>query len=260
MNRQQTLTITVFMLIFVILFFGFDTKNNKQKALEKSRAQNLELISIERLKNEAVLNIPRGIAVKLGQLEEETSLISVDTELVDIYKEISNIWNNQGHPLISAHYAERSAQIINDEASWTKAGITFFLAAQRQEEEKERKYSAKRGRAALENAVSLNPLSPESKINLAMSYVDVPSETEPMKGILMLLDINREYPENTKVLLQLAKLALRTNQVSKAEQRLLNALEINPELIEAHCLLYEIYREANRNKEAEERRILCEIQ
>ncbi|MBT8230334.1 MAG: hypothetical protein KJO50_08745, partial [Bacteroidia bacterium] len=164
MNRQQTLTITVFMLIFVILFFGFDTKNNKQKALEKSRAQNLELISIERLKNEAVLNIPRGIAVKLGQLEEETSLISVDTELVDIYKEISNIWNNQGHPLISAHYAERSAQIINDEASWTKAGISFFLAAQRLEEEKEIKYSAKRGRAALENAVSLNPLSPESKI------------------------------------------------------------------------------------------------
>lgn len=258
MNRQQALTITAFMLIFVILFFGFDTKSNKQKALEKSRVQNLELISIERVITEALAKLPGGIAAEIRQQESVASMTSVEEELVTVYIELAQIWYEQGHSLISAHYADLIAGLKNDESSWSTAGTSYIMAAQLEKGERLKLYAAKKGREALENAVSLNPSNLDNKINLAISYVEVPSKEEPMKGILMLLDMNKQYPENTNVLLQLAKLALRTNQVEKAESRLLNAVQIDPELIEAHCLLYEIYRNTGREKEAVERRILCE--
>ena len=62
-----------------------------------------------------------------------------------------------------------------------------------------------------------------------------------MKGILMLRDLNTKYPENTAVMNQLARLALQTNQLDRAVERLEAVLKLEPENQMAHCLLAEVY-------------------
>ena len=46
LSKAQLGTIAGFFALFLVLHFGCDTKSNEHKAVEKSRAQNFEHISI----------------------------------------------------------------------------------------------------------------------------------------------------------------------------------------------------------------------
>ncbi|MBK8737205.1 MAG: tetratricopeptide repeat protein [Saprospiraceae bacterium] len=74
-----------------------------------------------------------------------------------------------------------------------------------------------------------------------MVYVDKPLTDNPMKGILMLRDLNTKYPNNADVNIQLAKLAIRTGQFDKAVERLEKALALSPQTLSINCLLAEAY-------------------
>ena len=78
-----------------------------------------------------------------------------------------------------------------------------------------------------------------------------------MKGILMLLELNKQYPDNVGVLLQLGRLALGTNQLEKAVERLRTLLEIQPDNKEAHCLLAEAYSKMGQSQKAETEFEIC---
>ncbi len=258
MNRNQTLTIIGFMLIFVIIYFGCDTKNQEQRDLEKSRSENIELLNIDRVKAESKEILPSSVKLQVNNLEEQLRLSSLDEDKLTYLKSLASLWYSEGHALISAYYAEKIAEIEVSEQSWAIAGTSYSIAAKRAKEENERKYSFVKSRSALENALSINPTNIDCKINLTLSYVDMPLEGNPMKGILMLLDLNKEHPDNSAVLVQLGRLALSTNQLDKAIERLSSALKINPELQQAHCLLYEVYSKNGDARKAEEEKILCE--
>lgn len=259
MNRSQTLTLIIFMLIFVVLYFGLDTKNKEQKAIEKSRAENIELINIERVKAEAKSKLPANLRVQVSNLEEQVKMSSVDEDKLGYLKSLASLWFENRHELVSSHYAEKIAEIENSEKAWSIAGTSYSIAAQRAADDRQKQYAAIKSRKALENAISIQPDKVDNKINLALSYVEVPLDGMPMKGIMMLLELNKEHPENTSVMLQLARLAIQTNQLDKAEERLQKALSIDSELNEAHCLLYEVYIKKGATAEAEKEKQLCEL-
>ena len=259
MSRHQLLTITIFVLIFAVLYFGCDKKSNEQKALEKSRAQNIELINIDRVRQEAEDMASPSVTVKVDQLKQQLENASLEEDKADYLKELASIWYRQGELLLSAWYAERVATLENTEETWSIAGTSYAIAAQNEVDPRRKEHAAKKSRMALENALSINPDNTDNRINLALSYVEVPMEGNPMKGILMLLELNEQYPENTAVMLQLARLSLQTNQLEKAEARLLRALEINPELKQAHCMLYDVYSRKGDEEKAAREQQLCEL-
>ena len=63
-----------------------------------------------------------------------------------------------------------------------------------------------------------------------------------MKGILQLRELDTKFPNNAKVLFQLAKLAMRTNQYEKAVARLEQILKTNPNNPDAICLIADAYK------------------
>ena len=69
-----------------------------------------------------------------------------------------------------------------------------------------------------------------------------------MKGILQLIELNKENPDNPIILTNLGRLAIQTGQYEKAIQCLESALIIEPTNRNANCLLAKAY-EAVGNKE-----------
>lgn len=248
-------------LLFVLLYFVLDTKPNEQKLAEKSRALKMETTSVQNLllaakkdldaEQTAILDdIVTGVRAAEGDIDRE----------VTGFKELSGFWYNVGNPAIAGHYAEEVATRDSTALAWSIAGTTYTLALQKVEDDRTAQWASKRARLAFENAISYEPDVVDHKINLALTYVENPLADNPMKGILMLRQLLDDNPEEVKVLNQLARLSLRTNQVDKAVSRLESAIAIEPDNLTTICLLAKAYEAAGRTNESKEYSARCAAQ
>jgi cytochrome c-type biogenesis protein CcmH/NrfG len=124
-------------------------------------------------------------------------------------------------------------------------------------DQKTRDFCSKRALKSFEMAISLAPDKVEPKINQALVFVDNPEKDNPMKGILMLRELQQKYPQNTSVLNQLATLAIKTNQIDKALERLEESYKIDPSNMNTICLLAEVYTLAGNDQKAVMFRDMC---
>lgn len=178
-----------------------------------------ELVNMDRIINESKQTISPGARVEVQKYEEQLSNVEQDSQRVKYLKSLASLWFSEDKPLVSGHFAEKIADIVQDLPSWSIAGTTYTIAAQRSAEEQEKKYAIGKSRLAFEKALSIEPENIDNKINLALTYVEVPLEDNPMKGILMLRDVNQSHPDNVPVIMQLARLSLQTGQLDKAVDR-----------------------------------------
>ena len=79
----------------------------------------------------------------------------------------------------------------------------------------------------------------------------------PMEGIMMLRKLNEDNPKSVKVINQLAKLAIRTNQMDRAIERLLIAVGIDSENNTSNCLLAQAYEAKNDAANAQKYAAKC---
>ena len=114
-----------------------------------------------------------------------------------------------------------------------------------------RDFCTQRAVNAFQNAASLNPTKLDYKINLALCYTENPPQDEPMKGILLLRDLDKENPDNAAINIQLARLAIKTGQFDKAIARLEKVLASEPNNKKAVCFLAEAYKNTQNPKAAE---------
>lgn len=163
-----------------------------------------------------------------------------DSSKIGVFKKLSSAWFKANSPALAGHYAEEVAKLNSNDTTWGIAGTTFSLCLQKDSlSTKEKSFCKDRAVHAFEQAISLNPEKSAHKINLALLYTNFPPENNPMKGILMLLELNKQNPNDVAVLIQLGRLSLRTGQDQKAVSRLSHAVEVEPENKTAHCLLVE---------------------
>ncbi|HOY12891.1 MAG TPA: tetratricopeptide repeat protein [Saprospiraceae bacterium] len=240
MLKAQNIVIILSVVLVALLYFGFDHKPKNIKDLEKTRSQNLEATSIDNLLIAARDQLSVEQNTILQNLKSDADKVE-GTEKADVLKNYASTWYDYGFPTISGYYAEEIAKLINDADSWSMAGTTYLLALKGEEDEVTKDFAAEKAVKAFENARSLDPQKVDFQINEALVYVERPLKEEPMKGILMLRDLNTKYPENTAVMNQLARLALQTNQLDRAVERLETVLKLEPENQMAHCLLAEVY-------------------
>ena len=258
LNNTQYISIGIFTLLFAVLYFGCDTKSSEQQELVKTRSQNLELINIDSRIKKAKDALNGEALYYYSELEHALENKSEDSTVIDILEAKASFWYKNNKPLLSGHFAKQIAEKLeSDDGAWAICGTTFAIASKALTEEQEITYAVDNSRKAFENAISINPDETDYKINLALSFVDHPGEGGPMKGILMLLDLNKAEPENAAVLFQLGRLALGTNQLEKAVERLGKVVEIEPEKIEAHCMLAEALGKLGRNDEAKKHIEVC---
>ena len=164
-----------------------------------------------------------------------------DTRRVEVLKQLSGAWYRAGHPALAGHYAERVAELEPSDESWGIAGTTYSLCLRADSlSAKQRAFCTERAVVAYETAVSLAPEVTAHKLNFAVHLADHPPADNPMRGILILRELNETNPDDVGVLVQLGRLALQTNQLEKASERLTRAASLAPDNPGAQCLLAEV--------------------
>jgi tetratricopeptide (TPR) repeat protein len=242
------ITIIVAVLCFLGIFFGFDRKPiNHLDKIEK------ETVSLEKSKMEGSSSLEN--AYKSISKETKESILALEKEIKsapksktgELQKKLSGIWFSAGQPVAAAIVAEEVAKMEKTGEAWFIAGSTFYEGLRKSSIETDRTFAMKKAVECFENSLSLNPQSIEYKTGLALCYTEMPQSDNPMKGILMLIDLNKQNPENTLVLNNLGRLAIKTGQWEKALTRLEKANSIDPKNPVTNCLLAEAY-EATGNK------------
>lgn len=241
MTKLQYAVIAAALLLLLVLRFGCETKAPNMKGLEKSRSLVAQNTDINVLLPAAKDSLEANDVALVEALEDELARQSSDTAKVAVLKRLAGEWYSLGNAVISGYYAQQIAELLNTEESWSIAGTTFALALPGLSDPAVRDFAASRASKAFENAISLNPEELSHKINLALVYTDNPPQDNPMKGILMLRELNDSNPDNPAILVQLGRLAMRTNQYDRAVERLGRAFELDPSLTEAACMLADAY-------------------
>lgn len=258
MNKAQWISILSAVLIFVVLYFVLDTSPKDFRDLEKSRSVSSEQTSSAILIKDAKESINPADLASLELLEQEFHSTSSDSVKIEFGKRLSGRWFDLKQVAVAGHYAQLIAEIENQADSWGIAGTTFALCMQRSQNEVEKDYCTKRAIESFENAISLNPEASNHKVNLALVYADNPPDGNPMKGIQMLLGMNKENPDDVQVIKSLARLGMKTGQYEKALGRLLKAKSLTPEDTSIDCMLMEIYGSTDQHALAQKAREICE--
>ena len=236
-------------LFFSAMYWGLDNRppNHEQKA--KSRSLVAQSTDIRVLLKEARASIGDNGA-DVFFLEQQVQDATVDSIKIGWLKKLSGKWYELRHPEIAGHYASQVAELVNEAEAWAITGTTYALCIQQTKEQKVRDFCTSKAVEAFESAISLDPNEISHRINLAMCYTKNPPSDNPMKGVLMLVDLNKRYPDNASILTKLGELAIQTGQFEKAKERLERALEIQPSPT-VHCLLIQVYRQlGDKQKEA----------
>jgi tetratricopeptide (TPR) repeat protein len=257
-SKAQGIAIGIFIALFALLYFGCDTKSKEHKDLEKSRADKIELIDIDRHIRKQKEQLPSDIANDIANIERRITEASAEDDKIEGYKDLASIWYSAGYPLPSAFYAEHIAKMEDTGDAWSIAGTTYSLAVKKTEDDTEKQYAISKSRSALNKAIDRDESNIDNKINLALSYVEVQDQDNPMKGILMLVDLNKKNPDNPSVLYQLGRLSLGTNQLDKAVSRLSRAVEIKKDYKAAYCLLAIAYEKSGDQQKAMEAKKYCD--
>ncbi|MEM6318610.1 MAG: tetratricopeptide repeat protein [Bacteroidota bacterium] len=241
MSKLQSIVLAASLGLFCLLYFGFSPKPREIVSIESERAVSASTVNVNNLIRDVQGDLTKDQKSYLITLEKEVEASENESNKIEMLKRLSGKWFEYGQPHIAGFYAEKVAEIENTLDAWSITGTTFAATFRGQKDKKIKDFALERATAAFENAVSLNPDAIQPKVNLALCYVEYPQQDNPMKGILMLIELNKEYPDNPIILTNLGRLAIQTGQFDKAVQRLSKAIEIEPTNRNATCLLAQAY-------------------
>jgi len=257
MTKLQQIVVSVSILLFLLLYFGASTKPSNQGKIEKKRALAAESTDINALLIAAKPSLDNQEATFILSLEQQVDEAATDSLKAERYKELSSKWYEYNRADIAGYYAEEVAQLENTEEAWSIAGTTFMIGSRQKREDKVKQFCVNRAIQAFEKAISLNPSNTDHQLNLAICYAENPPADNAMKGILMLLDLNKKHPEDVSVLINLGRFGMQTGQYEKAIERLTKAINLAPENAPAHCLLASAYEAQGAMTKANEFQAKC---
>lgn len=250
MPKLQSILVLMGLGLFSLLYFGFDVKPRKFDSIERNRSLATQNTDISNLIRDVQSTLSPNQASLLIALEREIETAATDSVKTELLKQLSGKWYEYGQPHIAGFYAEQVAAIENTIDAWSIVGTSFAATFKGPFEEKVKTYSLERAVSAFENAVSIDPTDIQSKVNLALCYVERPPKENPMKGILMLLDYDKAHPNDPLVLFNLGRLGMQTGQYEKAIDRLERVIKITPDHTRAYCLLSKAYEQLGKAVEA----------
>jgi tetratricopeptide (TPR) repeat protein len=258
MSKNQVLTILSFVGLFFLLLFGFNTKPQKLIKEEKERSLNLQATDISIIRNEALENLSGDERSTIQILQSKIGNESFDSTSLEPLKDLSGAWYKFGNLALAGYYAEQVAIVDESAQSWGIAGTTYALGVTRSKLDKEKSFCLQKALESLENAISLDPNEIDYQTNRAVLLTEHPPKDNPMQGILILRELNKNFPKNVPVMNNLARFALQTNQLDKALERLNTALALDPTNKMTNCLLVQVYAQMGDKASEEKFKVLCE--
>ncbi len=257
MGRNQWISVAVASVLLLLTYWGCPVRPPEMESgFDRGP---LEATGLESLIRAARPDLTPAQMATLASLEERlVAAEDNEEEKSDLQEQLAGEWYRAGQPAISGIYARQIAENVGTEEAWSITATTFNLCLQRQSsDEKTRQFCASQAEQAYQAAISLNPENADNRINLALAYTDYPPRDNPMKGILMLRDLEKKYPENARVYITLGQLAIKTNQLDRAVLRLEKAVALAPDNPDAVCPLAKVYENLDRGEESALMAVRC---
>ena len=258
MNTFQKLTIAGACVLLAVLFFGFSTKPDALIAKEKVRALNSTSTDVNIIQRDVLKELSRDQRASIQILEAQIAEARDTASRVETLKELSGTWYRYGQYALAGSAAEQVAEATGEAQSWSIAATTYARGISEEAEQKKSAFCKEKAIECLENAISLDPDNIDHELNRGILFANYPEAQNPMKGIQILLKLNKNYPENVPVMNNLAKFALQTNQLDRAQVRLQKAAELDPNNRMTNCLSMELYNKLGEVSKAEQFRAKCE--
>lgn len=242
--------------LFLGLYFGFDTKPGKQTKTNHPESRQAESADFESLRTEAFAALSTGQKEQLVALEKQMEGAE-EGQRAGLLKQMSGLWYDFGQILVAGEMAELVAEIENADSSWSVAGAIFFNGLMASKDPKIRQLCAEHAVKGFESAASLAPDNPVHRVNLALVWAENPRPDNPMQAVMMLRDLEQKYPDNPAVYNALGRLAIKTGQWQRAVERLEKAWSLDPKNQNTPCLLAQAYEGAGNHDKATEFAALC---
>ncbi len=249
MTRLQLIIIGSALALFGVLS---TCKTQAPAQAKAERTRNIEgpTVDISELANNASMGLTAAAKTEIDAAAAAVAATKSDTEKAAALKKLSSLWYKAGKIDVAGNYAFEVAKLEKTATAWEIAGANLSLAVRNSTDDAVRMQCTKQAATAFENAISLEPQEVKHKVNLAVIYTDNPPQDNPMKGILMLRELDTQYPNNVGVLSQLGRLAIKTGQWEKAITRLEAAQKVDPANNRVTCLLVEAYKGAGQTDKA----------
>jgi lipopolysaccharide biosynthesis regulator YciM len=220
--NKQLLLAGIGIALVLVIYMAFTNKPPAITAFDEKRSlllDSLEIPGEERL---------RELEVKL------TGKIS-DAEL----DSLSHGWYHAGYPDIAADFDRQLADRKPSVAAYMRAGQTFFEALPTDTSQTMQVNLVYGARYCYEQALAIDSNYLDARIGLAQVFVQ--GTNEPMKGIMMLRELDAQYPGNVAINMELGRFSVMSGQYDKAIERFNSVLQKDSLHLQARFLLAESF-------------------
>ena len=242
-TKLQYVIIGSSILLFVLLFIA--NKKPEKKAEEQMPGnRNTEaLVDVKTFADAQISVMPDSLKKTYGALEKNTK----DTTGLNA---LAGFFNKHGMPVPAAYYYEKKSALLNTTKGWFDAGNRYFYSVRFVRDKSQVGSLYQSATRCYEKSLEKNPANIEAKIQLASCYVE--GSQDPMKGITMLKEVEKNDSNNIQVQMVLGSFAVKSGQLDKAEARYLKVLKLKPEYLEAYLFLADVYeKKADKKKTIE---------
>lgn len=191
---------------------------------------------------------PEGLVKHIAHMRGEYAAASENQKKAIFADSLATLYAEAGRFDSAGVFAEEAATFFNTEASWFKAGdsyyqgYTFALNANKQGN------LGEKSRELFQKVLDINPKNLTAKTKMAMTYLS----SAPMKGVAMLREVVETDPKNELALFNLGMLSIQSGQNDKAVSWLSKLMEVNPRHTQGTLLLGMAYMNLNEKKKAKE--------
>ena len=254
MRRNQIIVISACLaLLIAIYIFGNTKKPTDANAgpMGQGHAQPTQPAA-ETLDILAYIN---SDSVK-GKADKPTQQAIDAAEKEGAYETLVETYKKMDKPIAVAYYRVKAAQKANGIQQYVAAGDYNATLMQTAPDDKVRRFLMENVISCYKSAVGLDSTNTANRIRLAGAYMEEGSQ--PMSGVLMLLDIVKKDSTNVDAQLMLGRFGLISGQIDKAIARFEKVLYLQPQNSEALYSLAEAYRNKGDKQKAIELFEKCE--
>ena len=239
----QLVVVACSVILFVLLFIANKKPEKKAEDTAAKTEATQQTVDIKVFVDAIVSSLPDKDKKEYEALDKKATDTTGLNALVDFF-------NAKKIAVASCYYYQKKAEKVNTAKIWYDAGSRYFYSVGFVKDKSQLQALYQSAMKCYTQALDKKPDYTEAKIQLASCYVE--GSADPMKGIGMLKDVEKQDSANVQVQMVLGAFAVKSGQFDKAEARYKKVVRIKPEYLEAYLFLADVYE-----KEGEKNKTIC---